>query len=334
MKISVISVKSIIVYLPVQLIASRSQRGTSHFPMKDAWSVAVVRSSARKAPLIGRCPGLDSASVTNTDNMNIIVCVKQIPDPEIPPEKFALNTESKRVIPPEGIPPVINPYDEQAVELALRLREKHGGKITVLSIGEDTAKSAIKHALSMGADEGILLADSAFEGSDSFSISYILTQAIKRTGDYDLVLCGRQAADWDESLVGSLIAENLGLPLITLAEQVDFSDGELKVKRVTLDGYQVFSVPTPAVVTVSHEVGQPRLPSGWGIISASQKEIPVWNASDLDVDSSRIGTGAARRKLVKLFIPVRERKCEIIEGETPAEASAELAERLKQKGMI
>lgn len=266
--------------------------------------------------------------------MNIIVCVKQIPDPEIPPTKFALDTEFKRVIPPEGIPPVINPYDEQAVELALRLKEKHGGKITILSIGEDSVKNAIKHALSMGADEGILLTDSAFDGSDSFSIATILSLAIKRIGDYDLILCGRQAADWDEGLIGPLIAENLDLPLITLAEEVDVSDGELKVKRVTLDGYQVFSVPMPSVITVSHEVGQPRLPSGWGIISASQKEIPVWSASDIDADSSRIGTGAARRKLVSLFIPVRERKCEIMEGETPAEASAELAERLREKGVI
>jgi electron transfer flavoprotein beta subunit len=266
--------------------------------------------------------------------MNIIVCIKQIPDPEIPPEKFKLDTESNRVIPPEGIPPVINPYDGQAVELALGLKEEHGGKITLLSVGGDTAKSSVKYALSMGADEGILLSDNAFDGSDSFSIAYILTQAIKKIGDYDLVLCGRQAADWDEGLVGPLIAENLGIPLVTLAEEVDFSNGELKVKRVTLEGYQVFSVSIPAVVTVSHEVGQPRLPSGWGIISASQKEIPVWNASDINGDSSRIGTNAARRKLVKLFIPMRERKCEIMEGETPVEASAQLAEKLREKGVI
>ena len=266
--------------------------------------------------------------------MDIIVCVRQKPYPEISLIKLTLDAEYKHVIPPDGIPPVRNPYDEQAVELALRLKEKHGGKLTILSIGEDSAKSAIKHALSMGADEGILLTESAFDGSDSFSIAYILSQAIKRIGDHDLILCGRQAADWDEGLVGPLIAENLGLPLITLAERVDVSDEELKVKRVTLDGYQVFSVPMPSVITVSHEVGQPRLPSGWGIISASQKEIPVWNASDIDADSSKIGTGAARRKLVKLFIPVRERKCEIIEGETPAEASAGLAERLSEKGAI
>jgi electron transfer flavoprotein beta subunit len=266
--------------------------------------------------------------------LNIIVCVKQVLDPEIPPAKFRLDPEAKRVIPPEGIPPVINPYDAQAVELALRLKEKHGGKITVLTVGSEAAGSVVKHALSMGADDGVTLADEAFEGSDSFSIAYILTKAIQKIGDYHLVLCGRQAADWDEGLVGSILAEGLGLPLITLAMAIDVADEELRVKRVTLDGYQVFAVPTPAVVTVSNEVGQPRLPSGWGIISAARKQLPVWNVQDIDADPSQIGTGVARRKLKKLLAPERERKCEIAEGETTAEATEKLAERLRQAGVI
>jgi electron transfer flavoprotein beta subunit len=266
--------------------------------------------------------------------LNIIVCVKQVLDPEVPPAKFRLDSESKRVIPPEGIPPVINPYDAQAVELALRLKEKHGGEITVLTLGNEAAFSVVKHALSMGADEGIVLADDAFEGSDSFSTAYILTKAIQKIGDYNLILCGRQAADWDEGLVGSIIAENLTLPLVTLAEAIDAAGEELKIKRVTLDGYEVFSVLTPAVVTISSEVGQPRLPSGWGIISAAQKQLPVWNAEDIDADPSQIGVGAARRKLKKLFIPERERKCEIMEGETTAEAAEKLATRLREAGVI
>ena len=266
--------------------------------------------------------------------MNIIVCVKQILDPEIPPAKFKLDSESMQVIPPEGIPPVINPYDEQAVELALRLKEKHGGKITVITLGGNTAASIVKHALAMGADEGIVLTDEVFEGSDSFATAYILTRAIQKIGDYELVFCGRQAADWDEGMVGSIIAQNMELPLVTLAEAVDVTDGELRVKRVTLDGHQVFAVPTPAVVTVSNEVGQPRLPSGWGIISAARKQLPVWNAQDIGADPSQLGAGTARRKLVKLFIPARERKCEIIDGETTAEASVKLATRLRETKVI
>lgn len=229
---------------------------------------------------------------------------------------------------------MINPYDAQAVELALRLKEKHGGKITVLTVGSEAAGSVVKHALSMGADDGVILADKAFEGSDSFSTAYILTKAIQKIGDYNLVLCGRQAADWDEGLVGSIVAEYLGLPLVTLAETIDVIREELRVKRVTLDGYQVFAVPTPAVVTVSSEVGQPRLPSGWGIISAAKKQLPVWKAQDIDADSSQIGAGAARRKLKKLLIPERERKCEIIAGEITVEAVEKLATRLREAGVI
>jgi electron transfer flavoprotein beta subunit len=266
--------------------------------------------------------------------VNIIVCVKQILDPNIPPAKFRLDSESKGVVPPEGIPPAINPYDEQAVELALRLKEKHGGKITVASLGSKATLSMLKHALAMGADEGVLLADQAFDGSDSFSTAYILANAIEKIGDYDLILCGRQAADWDEGVVGSIIAENLGLPLVILAEAIDVAEGQLRVKRVTLDGFQVFAIPMPAVVTVSNEVGQPRLPSGWGIITAAKKQIPIWGASEIHVDPSQVGVGAARRKLAKLFIPQRERKCEIIEAKEITEAVVKLAARLREVGVI
>jgi electron transfer flavoprotein beta subunit len=269
--------------------------------------------------------------------MNIIVCVKKIPDPEIPPAKFKLDSEAMRVIPPEGIPPVISPYDEQALELAIRLKEKYGGTITAVSIDEEASPKIVRHTLSMGADEGIILSDEAFTGSDSFGTAHILSQAIKKIGDFGLVLCGRQAADWDEGLAGSIIAEILDLPLITLAENIELMNtdqNDLKVKRVTLDGYQVFAVPMPAVVTVSNEVGQPRLPSGWGIISASKKEVPVWNASDIEADPSKLGPTAGRRKLVQLYIPERKRECEIVEGETTAEAAVKLADRLKVDGWV
>jgi electron transfer flavoprotein beta subunit len=266
--------------------------------------------------------------------MNAIVCVKQVPNPEIPPGKFRIDPETKQAVPPEGIPPIINPYDERAVELALRLKEKHGGKITVLTLGDLAAGNVVRHALSMGGDEGILISDQAFEGSDSFGIAYILTKAIEKVGNYDLILCGRQAADWDEGLVGSIIAENLSLPLVTLAIAIDVMEKDLKVKRVTLDGYQLFSVPVPAVVTVSQEVGRPRLPSGRGIILATRKQLPVWNAKEIGADPSQIGAKAALRKVVKLFIPERERKCEIIQVETPAEKGIKLAERLREAGAI
>ena len=262
--------------------------------------------------------------------MNIMVCVKQVLDPEMPADKFRVR--DNQVLPPEGISPVINPYDAQAVELALKLKEQHSGKITILTVGDND--KVVKHAISMGADDGFVLADEAFTGSDSFSTAHILTKAIQKVGEYDLILCGRQAADWDECLVGSIIAEMLRLPLVTLAAGIDVADGNLNVKRATLDGYQVFAVSAPAVVTVSKEAGQPRLPSGWGIISAARRQIPVWSAADIDADPSQVGSGAARRKLVKLFIPERERKCEIMPGETPEEAAVNLASRLREAGIL
>lgn len=266
--------------------------------------------------------------------MNCIVCVKKIPDPEIPPAKFQLDPESKRVIPPEGIPPVMNPYDAQAVELALRLKEKHGGKVTLLSAEADADPSIIKHGLSMGADEGLLLSDRNFESSDSFVIAHILSRAIKNIGGFDLVLCGRQAADWDEGLTGTLLAAELDLPLVTLAKEVERDKDTLRIKRVTLDGHQVFAVCPPAVITVSNEVGQPRLPSGWGIISAARAQVPVWDAMETGADPSQTGPQAPRRTLTKLYVPERKRRCELIQGETPVESAARLAEILMTAGVI
>lgn len=266
--------------------------------------------------------------------MKIVVCVKKIPDPEIPPAKFRLDEESGKIIPPEGIPPVMSPYDLQAVELALRQKDKNNADVTVLTIDKEGSSSVLKHALAMGADEGIILSDSAFEGSDSFSTAHILSRAIQKIGDFDLILCGRQAADWDEGLVGFILAEKLSLALVTLGYDLEQQDGEWRVKRSTLDGYQLFAVPSPAVVTVSNAVGQPRLPSGWGIIAASQKQSLIWNASDIGADPSKTGANAARRRLAKLFIPKQDRFCEIIEGKTTSEAAAQLAEKLVKEGIV
>ena len=266
--------------------------------------------------------------------MNIIVLVKQVPNPEIPPNKFKIDPATNKVVPPEGVPPVISPFDEQAVEGAVRLKEQARAKVTVISMGQQTAKDVVKHALSMGADEGIVLSDKAFEGSDSFATAHILTKAIEKLGDYDVILCGRQAADWDAGQVGSIIAENLGLPIVTRAKSIEAVDGKLKVEHVIADGYEVFEVPLPAVVTVSNEIGLPRLPSGMGIITAARKQIPVWTAADIGVDANIVGAGAVRTKLHKLFIPVREAKCEIMEGKDAAEAAANLALKLREAKII
>jgi electron transfer flavoprotein beta subunit len=225
---------------------------------------------------------------------------------------------------------VTNPFDAQAVEAALRMKEKQGGKITAITMGQASATDIVKHALSMGVDEGVILSDQAFEGSDALSTAYILTKAIEKIGAYDLILCGRQAADWDAGQVGSIIAENLGIPVITLAKNIEIRDNNLRVERVILDGYEIIEVKLPALVTVSNEIGQARLPTGKGIILAARKKIPIWNAQEIGCDSSLIGSGAAKSELLALYIPSRERKGEIIKGESVAEAAGNLALKLRE----
>lgn len=266
--------------------------------------------------------------------MNIIVCIKQVLDPEMPPAKFKVDTAAKRVIPPEGIPLVINPFDEQAVEAALRIKEKHAATITAISLGQDSAIDIIRHALAMGADEGILLKDKVFEDSDTFSIADILTKAIEKIAKYDLILCGRQAADWDAGQVGSIIAENLKIPVITLAKNIEVINSNLKVERIIPDGYEIAESPLPVLVTVSNELGQPRLPSGRGIIQAARKKITTWTAQDINCDPSRLGSSARRSDLAALFIPSRERKCEVISGKNVAEAASNLALKLRERKVI
>jgi len=264
--------------------------------------------------------------------VNIVVCVKQILDPEIPVAKFRVDEAAARVVPPEGLPPVINPYDAQAVELALRLKEKNGGKISVLTVGGSGSEKVVKHALSMGADEGAVLSDAAFEGSDAFGVALILAGAVRKLGEVDLVLCGRQAADWDEGLVGTALAEELSWPLVTLAADVELEGKRVKVRRATLEGFQVFGADLPAVVSVSNEVGRPRLPSGWGIVQATRKKVPAWSAADLGIETGAVGAGAARRKLVRLSAPQRGRACVIMQGDTAADAARDLAGKLSITG--
>ncbi len=262
--------------------------------------------------------------------MNMIVCCKQVIDPEAPPASFKVDASSNAVVPPSGVPPVINPFDENAVEAALKIKDAQGGKITAISLGVNLSRDVVKKPLSMGADELILLEDEAFVGGDSWSTAYALAMAIKKIGEYDIIFCGRQAADWDSGQVGSGIAEILGLPSVTLAKKIEVTDGKAKVERVVPDGYDVIEVSLPALITVSNELGEARYPTIKGIMAAKRKEPVVWKPADIDVDASQLGAAGSRAKLVKLFQPVKEGKCEIIEGESPEEAGTNLAAKLRE----
>ena len=266
--------------------------------------------------------------------MNMIVCVKQVVDPEAPPASFKIDPTTNKVVPPTGVSPVISPFDEQAVEAALRIKDAQGGKITILSLGANLLRDVIKKPLSMGADELILLEDDAFTDGDSWSTAYALAMAIKKIGDYDLIFCGRQAADWDAGQVGAGIAEILGLPSITVARKIEPADGKVKVERVTTDGYEVVEVSLPALITVSNELGEPRYPTIKGIMAAKKKEPVTWKPADIAVDVSQIGEAGRRTKLLKLFQPVHEGKCEIIEGDSPEEAGVNLALKLREAKIL
>ena len=260
----------------------------------------------------------------------MIVCVKQVLDPEAPPASFKIDSVANKVVLPPDVSPVISPFDEHAVEAALRIKDAQGGRITVMSLGANLQRDVVKKPLSMGADELILLEDEAFIDGDSWSTAYALAMAIRKIGDYDLIFCGRQAADWDAGQVGSGIAEILGLPSVTVAKKIDVTDSKAKVETVTADGYEVVEVPLPALVTVSNELGEPRYATIKGIMAAKKIEPIVWKPADIGVDPSQIGAAGRRTKMLKLFQPVREVECEIIEGESPEEAAANLALKLRE----
>jgi electron transfer flavoprotein beta subunit len=266
--------------------------------------------------------------------MNMIVCIKQVVDPGAPPASFKVDTATNKVVPPPGVSPVISPFDEQAVEAALRIKDAQGGKITVISLGTNLLTDVLRKSLSMGADELILLDDEAFADGDSWSTAYALAMAIKKIGDYDLIFCGRQAADWDAGQVGSGIADFLELPSVTVAQKIDITDGKARVERVTDDGYEVIEIPLPALITVSNELGEPRYPTLKGIMAAKKKQPITWKPADIGVDPAQIGAAGRRARLLKLFQPVSEAKCQIIEGESPEEAAVNLALKLREAKIL
>jgi len=263
--------------------------------------------------------------------MNIIVCVKQVPDPEAPPTSFEIDAENKKVT-AAGVPLVLDPYSEYALEAALKLKDADGSRVTALSLGAELSRDAVKKALSMGADELILLEDEAFAGGDSWSTACALAAAIKKTGDYDLILCGRQSADWDAGQTGCGIAELLDLPAVTIARKIELSGDKVRVERITDDGYEVIETTLPAVVTVSNEIGEPRYPTIRGIMAAKKIEPIIWKPADIGLEKT--GEADRKSKIVKLTKPQRDIECQFIEGETPEEAGARLALRLRQEKLI
>ena len=270
--------------------------------------------------------------------MHAIVCIKQVPDTT----EVRINPETGTLI-REGVPSIINPFDTYAIEEAILLRGEGpaagGGRVTVISMGPPQAEDALREAIAMGADEAILLSDRAFAGADTLATAYTLAEAIRRIGDYDLVICGRQAIDGDTGQVGPGIANRLGIAQLTYVSkirQVDFENKTITVERLVEEGCEVVASTLPAVITVNKDINQPRYPDFKGVIRSRGAEIPVWDACVLEgADSAQCGLDGSPTKVVRVFTPPsREEAAEIIEAESIEAAAALLAEKLLAEEVI
>jgi electron transfer flavoprotein beta subunit len=264
--------------------------------------------------------------------LHIIVTAKQVIDPEIPKSAFKIDATSKRVTIPSSFPPVVNGFDEHAVEAALRIKDTQEAKVTVLALGKTFSIDIMRKLLAMGADELVLVQDSAIDDSiDSRVTAQLLSAAIKKLGAFDLILCGRQASDWDNAQVPLILTEELGIPCITIAKKIDVSDGTAKVERIIPDGFEVVEAPLPALITVSNELGLPRYPTMRAIMAANRKRPAIWKLSDVGVDPATLLPGL---RLVDLFVPAQGQECEFIDGGDEREIVHTLFQKLREARLI
>ena len=260
--------------------------------------------------------------------MKIIVCIKQVPgimDVKINPETNTLIRE--------GVSSIINPFDMYAIEEALLLKEKFGGKITVISLGPPQAINALKEAVGMGADEAIQLSDRAFAGSDSWATAYTLALAIKKLGEFDIILCGKQAIDGDTGQVGPGIASQLGITQLTYVFKIikiEPEAGTITVERLLEEGREIVEAKLPALLTVVKDINQPRAATLYHIRRAAQLRIPTWTAADLPgVDLSRLGLTGSPTQVIKIFSPPkREGILDLIKADSAEQSAAILADKI------
>ncbi|MFH0763661.1 MAG: electron transfer flavoprotein subunit beta/FixA family protein [Candidatus Omnitrophota bacterium] len=256
--------------------------------------------------------------------MNIIICIKQVPnttDVKIDP---VTNTLIR-----DGVESVINPFDVYAIEEGVRLKERFGGKVTVITMGPPQAENALKEAISLGCDEAILVSDRKFAGSDTWATSYTLSSAIKKVGAFDIILCGKQASDGDTAQVGPGISTHLDIPQVTYVKKIEeIANNKARVERMTEEGYDIVETPVPCLFTVVKEINTPRLPSLRGMMRAKSAKITRWTAEDIKADPKSIGLDGSPTRVVKIFTPPIRKGGEILKGDT-ADIAAELVELLK-----
>ena len=256
--------------------------------------------------------------------MKIVVCVKQVPD-----------TAAKVVVEDGRVnwgdaPLVINPWDEYAVEAALNTADQAGGSVTVLSMGKEEEKEAIKHALAMGCSEAVLISDPALSGSDGAAGARVLAAAIQKIGDVDLVFFGKQAIDTDTGTAPAMVARILGYPALTLVSAIDEVGEGIKVQRATEEGRQMVESKLPAVVSIVKDYGEPRYPSFMGIRKAARANVPVWGLADLGIEAP--ASVVSWPELMNP--PAQEISNEIIEGGSPQEIAEKLADKIMAEKVL
>ena len=260
--------------------------------------------------------------------MKIIICIKQVPDAA----NVKINPETNTLI-REGISSIINPFDMYAIEEGLRLKEKFGGEVTVISLGPPQAINALKEAVGMGADEAIQLSDRVFAGSDSWATAYTLALAIKKIGEFDIILCGKQAIDGDTGQVGPGIASQLGITQLTYVFKIvrlDPRAGTITVERLLEEGREIVEARLPALLTVVKDINTPRSTSLFHIRRASKLLIPTWTAADLPgADLSKLGLKGSPTQVIRIFSPPkREGVLELIKADSAEKSAAILADKI------
>jgi electron transfer flavoprotein beta subunit len=262
--------------------------------------------------------------------MKIIVCIKQVPDPE----HAKMDKESGTVV-REGVELMVNPFDLYAVEEGLRLKEKMGGEVVAVSMGPPQAEAALKEVIGMGVDQGILLTSRDFAGADTWATSYTLAKACAKVGDFDIIICGKQAIDGDTAQVGPGIAAKLGIPQITFVRKIDeISKDKIKAERLVEGGYEVISSSLPILITVVKEINEPRLPTLKGRLNAKKAVIEKWGPEDIGAEKDKIGISGSPTKVDEIFTPDLSKDGKIFTSDQLEEAAEEIVKKQKEMGLI
>ncbi|MEE4194051.1 MAG: electron transfer flavoprotein subunit beta/FixA family protein [Anaerolineae bacterium] len=265
--------------------------------------------------------------------MRIIVPIKQVPETS----KVKMDPETGTML-RKGLASIVNPLDLYAIEAALRLREKHGGTVTAISMGPQNAVFALREAIALGCDDAVLLSDRKFAGADTWATSYVLSKAIQKLGEFDLILCGERATDGDTGQVGPGIAAWLDIPMSTFVRKIREVDEErIRFERLVEEGIEVLSTPMPALLTVIKEVDSPRMPTLKQKLQSLKTDIPIWGPDDIAAEPDNLGLNGSPTRVVKIEQPKVTRKAEMVYAlkvDEAGPAARKVVDFLKERGVL